>query len=115
MAKSFRIVKIYNQRTTWFCWLFALALLCGCEGYRTAEGTVVDAENGTPLAGVECYVKTAEYTYYTDSTGTFDLGNGMSGCVPECPAILVWFAKEGYTPLLKVNEDANGIIQMHRQ
>lgn len=115
MKKSFLNVENHINSNTWFCLLIVGALLCGCEGYRTAEGTVVDAENGIPLAGVECYVKTAEYTYYTDSTGTFDLGNGMSGCVPECPAILVWFAKEGYTPLLKVNEDASGIIQMHRQ
>lgn len=97
--------------------MLALSVLTisACEGYRCAKGIVVDAETMEPLHEVTCYVKTADITWVTDSTGSFDVCNGMSGCVSECQPIVIWFSKEGYIPQELVNEDAEGKILLKKE
>lgn len=94
-------------------WLMVL-VLWSCEGYRCVKGMVIDAETLVPLENVKCDVQSAEYSAYTDSTGTFDVCNRMEGCVPECQPIVIWFSKEGYVPFLGVNESAEGNIALKK-
>ena len=94
-----------------FWWLAVAgvgALAAGCEGYRTATGTLRDAATGTPLDSVRVTVLTRSddaRVSYTDSTGFFDVQNRMSGCVPKCKEIRVEFSKAGYQSTVIENPD----------
>lgn len=89
-------------------------MLAGCEGYRCGEGIVKDASTKLPLDSVLCTVITGSEYMFTDSTGEFELCNGMSGCLFGCKDITVEFSKPGYMTITKTNEDCNGIIYLEK-
>lgn len=89
-------------------------LLVACEGYRSAYGFVKDKTTGKPLDSVTCFVPTASRTVYTDTTGWFEVSNGMAGCTPECKDIIVRFSKTGYKPM-EVTNPADTVFFLERQ
>ena len=93
--------------------LLAVPLLSGCEGYRCAQGKVLDKVTGSPLDSVFCEVLTGRQAMYTDSTGRFDVCNTISGCVPKCKDITVRFSKNGYKTF-SVENPEDSVIYMER-
>jgi len=101
---------IYLFTTT----LLLFFLQSSCEGYRCAEGIVIDASTNLPLDSVFCNVKTGKETMYTDTIGRFEVCNQFGGCVPDCKDIIVEFSKNGYKTILLKNEQCNGTIYLER-
>lgn len=69
---------------------------CSCEGYRSARGVIKDKTSFRPLDSVVIYNTTNDVWYVTDTSGRFEVHNGMGGCVPHCKDIIVRFVKTGY-------------------
>jgi hypothetical protein len=89
-------------------------LLFSCEGYKCGEGVVKDKQSGQLLDSVFCNVTTGKENFYTDSAGTFEVCNQMSGCMFGCKDITIEFSKTGYKSVLKSNEDCNGTIYLEK-
>lgn len=89
-------------------------ILLSCEGFRVAEGVVVDAYNLNPLDSVMVKVITAKNMIeYTDSLGQYSVTNRIASCVFGCEDIIVEFSKQGYKTLELKNDDCNGTIKMY--
>ena len=98
--------------TAFLCTVFTAAFT-SCEGYKCGTGHVVDKLTSKPLDSVFCEAITGVQTQYTDSAGTFELCNRMSGCVPQCKDISIQFSKPGYKTIVVENpEDA--VIYLER-
>lgn len=91
-----------------------ILLFTSCEGYKCAEGIIVDKDTGIPLDSVLVNVKTGKKQMYTDSSGKFEVCNQMGGCVFGCRDITVEFSKPGFKTLIKFNEEGNGTIFMEK-
>ena len=89
-------------------------LLYSCEGYSAANGIVMDKATNLPLDSVLCNVTTGNMQVYTDSTGKYDVHNRMGGCVGGCKDIVVEFSKRNYKTVIKIQNDASGIIYMEK-
>ena len=87
--------------------------LAGCEGYRCGNGKVMDKATNQLLDSVFCEAVTSNQSMYTDSTGSFNVCNKISGCVPKCKDIVVRLSRQGYkTVTLENPEDV--IIYMEK-
>ena len=75
---------------------FVLSALTGCEGFRVAEGVVLDQTTKIPLEGVLYEVVGISEKRYTDSTGVFAVHGKFGGCIPDCLDIEVRLSKKGY-------------------
>jgi len=95
--------------------LLAATLLISCEGYRCAIGTIKDKTSSRPLDSVYVKVVTGSKKIYTDSTGAFDVCNGMGGCSFGCKDIMVEFSKPGYKTQTVQNPNKDIIILLERQ
>ncbi len=94
--------------------LLALVFLESCEGYRCADGTVIDKITNLPLDSVLVKVITGTEIVYTDTTGKFDVCNKFGGCVPDCKDIMVEFSKDNYTTIILKNPDKEVIVIMEK-
>ncbi|MGC4232172.1 MAG: hypothetical protein QM594_04270 [Niabella sp.] len=97
--------------------LALLLLLCleSCEGYKCADGTVIDKATNLPLDSVLVEVVTAgSRTIYTDTSGKFDVCNRMGGCVPNCKDIMVKFSKNNYKTVTLTNPEKDAIVIMDK-
>ena len=93
--------------------IFISLMLLSCEGFRVAEGVVVDANNLNPLDSVIVKVITAKNKIeYTDSLGQYNVSNRIAGCVFGCKDIIVEFSKPGFKTLELKNDACNGTIKM---
>lgn len=93
---------------------FLTLFLTSCEGYRTADGVVIDKNTRLPLDSVFVNVTTGNASIYTDSTGMFSLSNQMGGCVFGCKDIMVEFSKDGYQKITLMNDECNGTIELEK-
>ena len=89
--------------------------LAGCEGYRTAEGTVVDKTTHTPIDSVYVDVTSGKDDVYTDSTGTFNVENPLGGCSFGCRDITIEFSKPGYKKQVFLNPDEHVVVGLERE
>ncbi|MFT5858901.1 MAG: hypothetical protein ACI865_000995 [Flavobacteriaceae bacterium] len=94
--------------------IFISSSFCSCEGFRVAEGTVVDASSDEPLDSVLIEVLSGWHQGYTDSSGYFSVQNEPAICSGECPNIEVKFSKDGYTSLILTNEECSGKIELKK-
>jgi hypothetical protein len=85
-----------------------------CEGYRCANGIVIDKANNKPLDSVLCTVTSGTESIYTDSTGSFDVCNRLGGCSFGCKSITVEFSKPGYKVYKIADPEANTTVYMER-
>ena len=93
--------------------LLILIGLTSCEGSRSSNGIVYDAQTGEPLDSVKVNVLSAEKIYYTDSTGAFEVRNNLGPCTFGCEDIVIQYSKEGYQTRTLVNEDSDGDIYLY--
>lgn len=103
---------IVNRFTVLFVFISIFIFLESCEGYRCAEGTVVDKSTNHPLDSVLVEVKKGSQSMYTDTTGKFDVCNPFAGCVPKCKDIMVTFSKSGYKSIIIINPGRKEIVYM---
>lgn len=92
----------------------AVLFLQACEGYRCADGTVIDKTTDLPMDSVYIEVLTGSQTIYTDSSGKFDVCNQFGGCVPHCKDIMVRFSKNGYKTVTLNNPKAEDRVYMEK-
>lgn len=97
------------------CLLFLSGSLCqGCEGYRCADGIVLDKSTNQPLDSILVEVIIASELIYTDATGAFDVCNQFGGCMPACKDIEVQFSKNGYKTVTLINpKQAENVLMEH--
>lgn len=93
--------------------LLIAGLLSGCEGYRHADGTVLDHDTAQPLDSVLC--RTASDEMYTDSLGNFEVQGPFGSCVSGCPDIEVTFSRPGYQPQTITNPEPKVIVYLKRE
>ena len=91
-----------------------LIILTACEGSSSAKGVVKDKETNLPLDSVTCTVTSGEMQVVTDSTGKYDVHNNMGGCVGGCKDIVVEFSRNGYKTVVKVEDEARGIVYLEK-
>lgn len=82
--------------------------LAGCEGRLCGDGTIYDAETNIPLDSVKCEVLTdcepnENVNRYSDSAGSYNVCNCLSGCIPKCPDIRIEYSRPGYKAKILVN------------
>jgi hypothetical protein len=94
----------------------AMFFLESCEGYRCADGSVRDKSTNLPLDSVLVEVITGSNAnaIYTDTTGKFNVCNGMGGCVPDCKDITVRFSKNGYKTSTLTNPGKETIVLLEK-
>lgn len=94
-----------------------LIIICfeSCEGYRCADGSIISKTTGLSLDSVYVEVTTSSKTLYTDSTGKFDVCNGMGGCVPDCKDITIKFSKTNYKTVTLTNPEKDVTVIMEQQ
>jgi hypothetical protein len=71
---------VLNKLTVPLSLSLALLFLESCEGYRCADGIVMDKLTGRPLDSILIEVVTASKHIYTDTSGKFGACNKMAGC-----------------------------------
>ncbi len=91
----------------------SLALI-NCEGMRHAEGIAVDKVSNLPLDSVLCNVLSGNQKALTDSTGTFDVSNRLSGCMFGCKDIRVEFSKKGYKTIALTNPKLDVVVTLEK-
>lgn len=89
-------------------------IFTACEGSSSAKGVVKDKETNLPLDSVTCTVTSGEMQIVTNSTGEYDVHNNIGGCVGGCKDIVVEFSRNGYKTVVKVEEEARGIVYMEK-
>jgi hypothetical protein len=94
---------------------FFLFSICSCEGFRCADGTVVEKQTGLRLDSVECIVISGGPGTLTDTAGSFSVCNYMGGCVPRCKDIEVKFVKKGYKSTQLVNPIPGSVIYLEKE
>ena len=99
---------------TAFLSLLLSTFFMACEGYRCATGRVVDKTTNKALEGVLCENLTGPQKIHTDSSGTFDLCNRISSCVPNCKDIQIRFSKSGYQTVTIENPEENVVIYLEK-
>lgn len=104
-------MKICTKMVPLLMGLFALS---ACEGYRSADGIVIDKTSRQPLDSVMIEVTTASYSVYTDTSGKFDVHNRISGCVPDCKDIMIRFSKTNYKTITLTNPDTETIVELEK-
>ena len=99
--------------TVFICFLLS-TFFTGCEGYRCGTGQVVDKTTNKALDSVFCENLTGPQKIYTDRSGTFDLCNRISGCVPNCKDIRIRFSKNGYKTVTIENPEENVVVYLEQ-
>ena len=106
--------KIYYRATSFLTALLIILFFESCEGYRCADGTVLDRITNLPLDSVFVEVITADSrAIYTDTTGKFDVCNKLGGCMP-CKDIMIRFSKDDYESVTLTNPEKNAVVKMEK-
>lgn len=79
------------------------SIIVSCEGFRCANGQILDGENLLPLDSVKCVVLDKNDTIYSDYNGRFYACTRMRGCVFGCGDIEIEFSKDNYKTLYVKN------------
>jgi hypothetical protein len=80
-----------------------LLMQSACDCYRVVSASVLDAENGKPVAGVSIRERHDNGTYedhqdLTDAQGLFEFSD-ISGGIRRCPPVQLHLSREGYVPI----------------
>ena len=98
----------------WLAVLFIAICFESCEGYRCANGTVLDKTTNLPLDSVLIEIISADSrAVYTDTTGTFDVCNNFGGCMP-CKDIILKFSKNNYNTIILTNPEKDERVIMDK-
>ena len=102
-----------------YCFILILsAFFTACEGYREANGIVLDADTLEPLDSVlvgswvsKIKKNNFESEMLTDSTGVWWASTGLVGCDPRgCADLWVRFSRSGYDTLQVENPQDSVVL-----
>lgn len=105
-----------KQLSALIIFVFPIIVFVSCEGYRCAQGTVVDMETKLPLDSVVVEVITAQPKYqFSDSLGMFKVCNSIGKCTPDCKDIMIRFSKSNYKTITLINPEKDAIVIMEKE